>query len=136
MALLEQWELDEFRADAVTDFLPDLCNIYTPAASAPYEGEDSTVVIYPTGWTAIASNIPCRLTLKSTSGGSEQMEIAGVKATASYTIHLGYAASSALVIDKRSRVRVTTQGNRDFEVMGVPDVTERITRILEAEERT
>lgn len=107
-------DVRDMRDEAVSA-MRDRCAIYAPPSSSEADkGEDPEASTYPDDWQVIDEDVPCRLA--STIRRSREQEIAGrIQSVGDWIISI--PVGKPYVVEASNRIRITTLGNRDFEVI-------------------
>jgi hypothetical protein len=110
------------------NFYPDTATIFEePAATIADKGEAANAV-YPTDWTPLVTNEPCRFypsqaSFREGQNGSQVQEQGEFRAL---------LKADLLRPSTRARVRIVSNGTTlDFEIVGIRDSSDKVMTILE-----
>jgi hypothetical protein len=110
--------------------LTDTCTIYAPPVATFANKGEAPDADYPDDWTEFATDVPCRVS-ETRMTGRESEGITKMQSAKPYDIYL---PSSTARPSAKYRIRVTSQGNRDFEIVHPVKTTDMVLLRIECVE--
>lgn len=120
----------DWMAEMVVERFPDLLTLYSPPARDPVGRGNAPSGTFPSGWTAQATAVPCRVAA-SRLGSNENEVAARLRSTNFLDVYIPIDTVRPL---PNWRMVITTMGNRVLEITGDKYESDAFTLLVEAKE--